>query len=129
MYSRLFLFCLWLLENDSFSTIFFYATLCEVPLRDKEKPRNVLLNLLPGRLAEVDVIEKDTLQVWPEVSAHSVTPGERAGEEWTQAAICRLSSASETLQLVCIPSSTHPIPKHEFSVLILRSVSNLCRPL
>lgn len=50
----------------------------------QRKSKERAIKLLFKDTAEVDVIEKDTLQGWPEVSAHSIAEDKLTVEQWVE---------------------------------------------
>lgn len=56
----------------------------------QRKSKERAIKLLFKDTAEVDVIEKDTLQGWPEVSAHSFTEDKLTAEQWVETAVSML---------------------------------------
>lgn len=54
----------------------------------QKESRERVITLLLKHMAEVDVIEKDTLQGWPEVSTHSCAGDMLTAELWVETAVC-----------------------------------------
>lgn len=75
-------------------------------LENQWKSKERAIKLLFKHTAEVDVIEKDTLQGWPKVSAHSFAGDKLTAEQWVETAVCMFFFS-------CTTSVTlHPLFKH-----------------
>lgn len=102
-----------------------------ISLERQRKSKERAVKLLRKHLAEVDIIEKDILQGWPQVSAHFIPRDEQAAEQRVGAAVGVFffpACTEAPPQLPCVPSLNMATTKTQVHFTNYRNVTKLCRP-